>query len=382
MAEQRDDYELQEQQLSDDMFRIIESIEDRFHVELKSLFDASRYSYTEFMAEFRHRMVDGLMAYDGFSSEDGSDTRFSYADVEVEPNIFISRYNALVVRNYHGQKLVEWVQTILKSLEAMMSSTSPAAFAAQTLAGALLAVGVPMAVATVKNLWAGEALKSALTMAVQKVGLKSVLFAAGTAAASIIYFLLVSNPKKIIGLVLNDTDTHYYVPDWRKSVNGYYGGNLYMEHGTTERFMTAPLTDKIDSPEIQLKARLVANNDDETMVAAGIFFAEKKIGFYGAEGVFVFTPYPGYGNDSAFAYQFAVPYSRDNRNNIDVHANGRIDNKDHISKLFRDMYNAAKVNVEKQAGNMSMTANVNDARGGKVYGVSCVSTPLTYPKQS
>ncbi|MFC3653658.1 hypothetical protein ACFONN_19030 [Dyella humi] len=380
MTEQHDEHELKEQQLYDDMFQFIESIESRFHVELKSLFNARRYSYTEFMAEFRQRMVEGLNAYDGFSNEDGSDTAFSYAAVEVEPNIFISRYNALVVRNYGGQKLVDWVQTVLKSLEAMMSSTTPAAFAAQTLGGALLAVGAPMAVATIKNLWAGEALKGALTLAVRKVGLGSAIAAAATAAASILYFLLVSNPKKIIGLVLNDTDTNYYVPDWRKSVNGYYGGNLYMEHGTTERFMMVPLTDKIDSPEIQLKARQVAKNDDETMVAAGIFFAEKRVGFYGAEGVFVFTPYPGHGNDSAFAYQFAVPYSRDNRTNIDVHASGRIDNRAHISKLFRDMYNAARVNVEKQAGNMSMTANVNDARGGRVYGVGCVSTPLTYPK--
>lgn len=382
MTEQHDEYELQERQLHDDMLRIIETIEDRFHVELKSLFDANRYTYPAFMDEFRQRMAVGLNAYAGFSDVEGSDVAFSYAAVEIEPNIFISRHNALVVRNYHGQKLVDWVQTVLKSLEAMTLSTSPAVFAAQTLAGALLAVGGPMAVATVKNLWAGEALKNALTMAVKKVGLGSAVAAAAVAAASIIYFLLVINPKKIIGFVLNDTDSNYYVPDWRNSVNGYYGGNLYMEHGTTNRFMTVPLTDRIDSPEIQLKARLVAKNDDETMVAAGIFFAEKKVGFYGAEGVFVFTPYPGHGNDSAFAYQFAVPYSRDNRNNIDVHASGRIDNKGHISKLFRDMYNAAKVNVEKQAGHMSMTANVSDARGGKVSAVACVSTPLAYPKPS
>jgi hypothetical protein len=59
-------------------------------------------------------------------------------------------------------------------------------------------------------------------MAVQKVGLRSALFAAGVVAAGILYFLAVSNQKNL-GFVIKDADTNYYVSDWRISFDGYFG---------------------------------------------------------------------------------------------------------------------------------------------------------------
>jgi hypothetical protein len=355
----------------------IKTMESRYGIELEELFDPTKYSYRESITEFRRRIVDGVNAYQHFETEEGSELK-ALGDTEYEPNVFISRKNALIVRGYRGQQIVDWVMVVRKNLDAMGAAQSTAQFVAQTLGGTLIAVGVPVAIKVATEMYGGAALKAALMTAVKGVGLKSAIIAVALALAAILYWLLWGVEQKILGVVINDTDTDYYVPDWRKSVDGYYGGNLYMEHGTTENFMVANLTGSLDSPEIQLKSRFADENDDLTMVAAGLYFADRKGGFRGAEGIYVFIPYPDHGSDLGFAYQFAIPYTKDNRNNIDPYRDGRIDDKDKIARLFRTLYDAAKVNVDKTDGSFNMQSNLSDARGGRICGITMVSTPITY----
>lgn len=381
MSETFDQNELTFQQLRAECIASIEALEARYDIELASLFDRSRYTYRDAITEFRRRVVDGVNAYPYFPVEEGSDIPASADDAELEPNIFISRHNARIVRNYQGRQVFDWVMSIKKSLEAMREATTTAQFVAQTLGGTIIAIGVPVAFKVAVELYAGKVLKEALTIAIKKVGLKSAVIAVVLALAAILFWILWGIPQKILGAVINDTDTDYYVPDWRTSVDGYKKGNLYMEHGTTENFPSDRLNGKEDAPEIQLKSRFVDENDDDTMVAVGLFFADRKAGFRGTEGVYVFIPYPEHGTDSAFAYQFAIPMTKDNRANIDTYAGGKITNKGVISGMFRSMYNQAGVDRSRTVGNMELTSHLSGSRGGEICGIACVSTPITYARR-
>lgn len=356
----------------------IQTLESRYGIELQSLFDSGKYTYRESFTEFRRRIIAGVNAYQGFEVEEGSMLLASEQDTEYEPNIFISRKNAMIARDYRDNKIVDYVMVVRKNLDAMGAAQDTAQFVAQTLGGTIIAVGVPVAIKVATQMYAGTALKQALLTAVKGVGLKSAIVAVVLAVAAIVYWLLWGVEQKVLGLVFNDTDSDYYVPDWRKSVNGYGGGNLYMEHGTTENFMVANLTGDLDSPEIQLKSRFPVEDDSSTMIAGGLFFADRKVGFRGAEGIYVFIPYPGSGTPPGFAYQFAIPYTKDNRCNIEGFTGGTINNKDEIAGMFRRLYNSAAVNVERQVGDCNMQAHLSNARGGRICGITMVSKPIIY----
>lgn len=375
---QLDDFERKLQLARAEVLASIEMVELRFGIELQSLFDPTKYSYKESITEFRRRVIQGVNAYTGFVKEEGSDIFAAEDTTELEPNIFISRKNSLIVRNYTGDAVSDWVMVVRKNLDAMGAAQSTAQFVAQTLGGTIITVGVPVAIKVAARLIAKETLKNALLIAVRGVGLKSAIVAVVLALAGIVYWLVWGLEQKCLGAIINDTDTDYYVPDWRKSVDGYNGGNLYMEHGTTNNFMSANLTGDLDSPEIQLKSRFVDVNDENTMVAVGLFFADKKAGFRGAEGIYVFIPYPEHGSGPGFSYQFAIPHTKDNRANIAIYDGGKIDNVDVISKMFRDLYNTAEVDIEKQSGDFGMKSHLSGARGGRICGTATVSTPITY----
>ncbi|RXA94489.1 MULTISPECIES: hypothetical protein [Yersinia] len=363
--------------LHNEVLASISNIEDKFNIELKSLFDHDKYTLQESIKEYRRRVIEGVNNFKGFTDE-GDDRILSEASVELEPNIFISRKNALIASDYTGTKVTDWVKTTNKNLRALAESTSTTQFVVQTLGGTIIAVGVPVAIKVAAQLIGGETLKNALMIAIKGVGLKSAIVAVVLALAAILYWLIWGIEQKILGVIINDSDTDYYTPNWRTSIDGYKKGNLYMEHGTTVNYMSVTLNQDLDSPEIQLKSRFVDVNDSETMVAIGLFFADRKAGFRGAEGVYVFIPYPGYGSDSGFSYQFAVPYSKDNRANIDIYNGGEITDKEKIQSIFRNLYNSAKVDISKKVGNMTMKSHLNGSTGGDVCGIASVSTPINY----
>jgi len=164
----------------------IEGLEAKFGVELQSLFDSRRYSSRESFLEFRARITDGVNRYQGFDADDQNTS--AAKDVELEPNIFISRYNALIVRDYTGKKVYEYVVSTSKALEALSKSTSTAEFVATTMGSTLIAIGVPVAIKVAARLIAKDTLKVALTTAVKGVGLKSAIVAVALALAGVLYW--------------------------------------------------------------------------------------------------------------------------------------------------------------------------------------------------
>ncbi|GAB3753188.1 hypothetical protein [Spirosoma pomorum] len=356
--------------------QIVANLESHYKVDLSSIINNSDLSYQESIKQFKNALIGAVNAHQGFQSEEGDNTNNASDGPEEEPNIFMSRYNANIVADYTGDKVRTYVTSVSKTLENLAVANSVGQFVAETLGGTFLAVGIPVAIKVAARLIAKDTLNVALSTAIKGVGLKSAIAAVVLALAGILYWLIWEKEAKILGVIINDTDTDYYVPNWRLNVNGYSKGNLYMEYGTTENFMVGHLTGNIDSPEVQLKSRFPDINDEETMVAAGLYYADRKAGFLGAEGIYVFIPRQG--SDIGFAYQFAVPYSKSNRANLSVYSGGEITDKSVIQGMFRNLYNENKVGVDFTSGNCRFRSHIQSPSGGVICGLVSVSTPIIY----
>ena len=152
-------------------------------------------------------------------------------------------------------------------------------------------------------------------------------------------------------------------------------GMSAVEHGQMVNFMQDN-EDGLSSPMLQLKQKLnFGPNDKDNMVFAGFYFADRNIGFRGAEGVVVFASK----TSSAFAHMFAVPYVNDNGTNMRLLSAPT----DDLSKLYRDMYDSRQVRVDATSGSYRFTSTVNDAKGGVVGCVASIHGPvLTRPTTS
>jgi hypothetical protein len=104
------------------------------------------------------------------------------------------------------------------------------------------------------------------------------------------------------------------------------------------------------------------------VVFAGFYFADRNVGFRGAEGVMVFT---SQASSLLFAHMFAVPYVNDNGTNIRYLEARPTD----MSKLYRDMYDSRQVRIDTTSNSYRLTATVNDARGGVVGCIASITGP-------
>ena len=384
MSEEMDDFDALRQVVNAEVIASVERIEQQFGIELQSLFTAAKCSDEESLKEIRQRIIQGVNAYSGFALEEEIDIHTSESAIELVPNIFISRKNSLAVRDYTNSQVYDWLmRTVRKDLKTIGYATSVEDFVKWTLEGSIIAVGVPMAEKVAAALSAQKTFKDALTAAVEKIGLRSAMAAVAMAFVCIMRYLFTWDSGKILGAIINDTDTNYYVPDWRKGVNGSSRSNIYMQHGRTEDFMTASLTSDPDSPEIQLQARYVGTDDENTIVAVGLFVARSENSLRRLGGAYVFIPHHQYENGPGFAYQFAFSISADWRANITVYEGGKIDNGASFSQLFIDMYGSAQIDIEKKSGDLNMKSHLGGVSdmprlGGPVNGIATVSTPIVY----
>lgn len=388
MSQQIDD--IYEDELCRGVFETLETWEKRFGIELRSLFDPDRYSHQDACRLFRERLIVGLSQYEGFSAEE-ADGELKDKDivgylektlpvVEYEPNFFVSRHNAKIIANKKGNEVYNYVVSVRKGLDLMAAAENIDALVAQSVAAGILAVTVQVAIQVaiiMKRSIVPLPITVALKQAFLNFGLRTLVANIILAAAAILLWIIYGKEARILGMLINDTDTNYIVSDWMDGLEGYKKGNLYMAHGVTQSFPLTHLTEDLDSPELQLNARLVGKNDEETLVAAALFFAKRKPGFRGAEGVYIFTDYAK--TDPGFAFQFAVPLTNDNGVNIGTYPGGVITNKGEIDKIFRTLYNSRKVDFKASYNNRDYSAQMNSARGGACCSITSVSAPLKYP---
>ncbi|MEV6850365.1 hypothetical protein [Actinoplanes sp. NPDC051411] len=283
--------------------------------------------------------------------------------IEPEPNMAISEKDALTLQGYEGQKVYDYVFTLTKRFELMATSTTVGQLVAQMAAGAVISVGVPMAVGVIKALRAGSKLLAAMKLGITGIGMKTAITAVVVVLAALLFYLLYENPKKILGVVINNTDENFAVARWDQA-----GGNLHMEHGEMVNFMQDN-SDGLDSPTLQLKQRVsFGPGDPDNIVFAGFYFADRNIGFRGAEGVAVFTSTT---SSLSWAHMFAVPYTSDNGTN----ARWLDTPPDDLSKLYRDMYDSRKTRVDFTSNSFRFVSTVNNARGGVVACIAAINGP-------
>lgn len=293
------------------------------------------------------------------------------AEVEVEPNLLYSENNANVLRGMQGQDLHDYVFSLTKRFENMALAKTEGHLAREMAVGGLVAVGVPMAVETIKALRGGATVLAAMKAGITNLGLKTAVAFVAVILVSLLLFLFIDNPKKVLGIVVNDTDSSLVVNDWRMGLSGDTGADLFMQHGQMESFPEDHETGDLNSPKVQIKARyFFAPADVDNSVFAGVYFADRKVGFLGTEGIMVFE---GKGTDLVVAHQFAVPYTDDNGTNIRALAS-RPDPST-LPDLYAELSSSRKVRVDTTDRGYALTSTMNDARGGVVALIASIKQP-------
>ena len=353
-------------------------IQARHNVDLAAIMSSPSLSYKE----KRRMMIEALLSAkfeaeyqsgnEFFANETDSDAselaqvkNLLADDSDIEPNISFPKKNAAVVRNYTGSELKTYVYNLTKRFENMQVASTPGQLALEILGGGLLTVGVPMAVETVKAykaMGAAAKLLPALKTGITKLGMKTAVAAVVVVLVALLLYLFLENPKKILAFVVNETDHDFIVKNWKKD-----GGDLHMEHGHMADFMEDNQFGDLSAPKVQIQ-RMVdfGDEDPESFVFAGVYFANKNFGMLGAEGIMRFTSLDG---SLCFAHMFAVPYFKDNGTNIGIQKTTTAD----LAKLFRTMYDARVTRKDFVDGGYRLTSTVNDPRGGVVAAIASIT---------
>ncbi len=344
------------------------NLHNLYNVDLDAIFSSEGLTDKQKIKMGANRLQEAIFlraynnGYEGFDlnlSEGG--TIIANGDIDIEPNIALSEADAKFLSTLEKEEVKTYLFNLTKRFENMANAKTPGLLVAEMAAGGIIAVGVPMAVTVVKGLIAKQALKTAMLAGIKGIGMKTVIGAVVIVLATLIFYLLVENPKKILGMVINNTDDNLVVNKYRES-----NGNLFMQHGQMVDFMEDN-EDGLQSPKLQIKQRLnFGENNEDNVVFAGIYFADRNIGFRGSEGVMVFTSTT---TSLQFAHMFAVPYTNDNRTNMRYLAQ----TPSSLEVLFRELYNENKVRVDFISNGYRMTSTVNDPRGGVVGCIAYVA---------
>ena len=316
---------------------ICHNLKNELGVDLQAIFSAEGVSEKGRIALAANRLQEAVFlraynnGYEGFYFDEAEGQVVSVSeDIDIEPNIALSESDAKYLSNLQGEAVKTYLFNLTKRFENMAAAKSPGLLVAEMVAGGIIAVGVPFAVTVVKGLIAKEALKAAMLAGIKGIGIKIVIAAVVVVLATLLFYLLLENPKKILGMVINNTDDNLVVNNYREN-----GGNLFMQHGQMLDFMEDN-EDGLQSPKLQVKQRLnFGEGSEDNVVFAGIYFADRNVGFRGAEGVMVFTSKT---TSLQFAHMFAVPYVNDNRTNIRYLAQA----PSNLETLFRELYDENK----------------------------------------
>ncbi|HUR83149.1 MAG TPA: hypothetical protein VM733_20500 [Thermoanaerobaculia bacterium] len=350
---------------------ILANLKKDVGVDLLPIFLDTTRDARELRREAATRLFEALVARAQNSNDaaewTGSDEgvlRAFAADVDVEPNMIYTEENLKTLKGMRGQEIYDYLYSLTKRFEAMSKATSPGQLALQIIGAGLLSVSVPMAIGTIQALRvAGTTVAAALRAGIANIGMKTAVLAIAVALTTLIWWLIHDNPKKILGLVINETDEHLVVRNWRAGTEGGTGADLYMAHGDMKSF-PQDYEEGVLAKKIQINKRAYFGpGDKENACYAGIFFAEKKTGFYGTEGIIVFSSTEG---TPRFAQVFACPYTKDNGTAGRV-LNGWPD----VQKLFDDLYDKRQVNFSTKEHGHEFVSSVNDARGGVA---ACISS--------
>ncbi len=349
---------------------VIENLHQKLGVNLLPIFMSYSLTDKEKRKKAAALLIDGIFSKaaernESWFIEDESEFDLD-SDIEIEPNISISEADALTISNYKGQDVYEYTYTLVKRFENLAVAETPEQLAFSMVKNAILSVGVPLAKAVGVELFKRVGLKKAIEVGIEHLGPKTAYAAVAVVLVALINFFFSLNPKKILGLVVNNTDSILEVKGFKTST-----GDLHMRHGSMVSFME-DYADGLTSPKIQIgKREFISKGNENNMVQVGIYAADKNWGLRGAEGIMMFSPKETVPLTMFnFAHMFAVPYKHNNRTNI-VRLNSRSKPKS-LDVLFQELYNADKERVDFEEGTYRFTSTVNDKRGGVVACIASV----------
>jgi hypothetical protein len=353
---------------------ILDNLKRAFGVDLRPTFTAPGLSDGEKLRRASAELLEGVFAnaqregywYD-WNADDAADeekaldrsitAKLTVAAVEEEPNLSFIPSDLTVIRGYRGDQLKTYLFSLTKRLENMSNAKTAGQLAIELTAGGLISVGVPMAVGAVKALRAGLPLLQAIRAGITSIGLKTAIGAVVVVLVGFLLWLFLENPKKLLGLLINDTDDDFVVNDWRKGVDGEKSGDLFVAFGHMANFMVDH-EGGLASPEVQIRARQnFGPSDPDNVVFGGIYFADRNFGLRGAEGLMILT---AKSSGRRFAHLYACPYFEDNGTYLDIVGAGSSD------KFYYEFYPKRRVSMETEKERYKLQANVNDARGGVV----------------
>lgn len=349
---------------------IIENFRRRLGVDVLPIFNSYALTDKEKISKASSLLIEAtfLKAYEQNETwfmEDKSEFSLDAA-IEIEPNMVILEKDAKIIETYKGGQVYDYVYTLTKRLEAMAEATQAEQLASLMIQGGITAIGYKLLKALAGNWTKGVSLYSALTKSIVAVGTKTVVAAAVILLVAFIFYLFKANPKKILGLVLNNTDNNLFVKDFRDPNNK---GDLYMRHGVMENFME----DSEDGPSSRkvqiIKREYYGKDNEKNMVQMGVYFANRSAGLRGSEGIMVFSSMEN--ANFKFAHMFAVPYTKDNRTNMINLSQEKY--PINLDKLFQKLYDENKTRVSFVDGGYRYTSTVNDPRGGKVACIAVIT---------
>jgi hypothetical protein len=354
---------------------ILENLKTSFGVDLRPILETPQATRSELSrratvalveAIFTRAHQDGTWADWSDSEANLSNTQLHAAldeSVEDEPNYSIIPSDLPTILAYRGDAVKTYIYTLTKRFENMSNAKTPGQLAIELSAGGLISVGIPAAIGAVKALRTGATVLNAIRAGVTSIGMKTALLAVAVIIVGFLLYLFLDNPKKVLGIVINDTDDNLVVNDWRKGADGAKGSDLYMAFGHMQNFMVDH-DGGLDSPEVQVRARInFGPNDPDNVVFAGPYFADRNFGLRGAEGVMIFT---SKATGRRIAHLFACPYFEDNGAFIQMAGEGSADS------FYDEMYRNRKVSFEHEQDGYRLQTNVNDARGGVIGCIAAI----------
>jgi len=365
---------LEETSCQDLAKEILDKISARVDVDLYAMITAEEAPGPDVVMAFKQHIVrDALSQFrkaeqanpaEDFGLMEMTDEALvlSVTKAEAEPNWMFNPQDLPIIKNYKGDRVLTYLKTLTKRFEQMTESGSPGKLAISLIAGGLVSLGARAGYGTWVAWRGGEAIRAAAITGIRSVGMGTVIGIAAVALAMLLFWLIFDNPKNVLGVVVNETEKDLIVKNYKKPKE-----EIYMESGKIKNFMQDQ--ESLSSPEVQIKGGYIDTDDPkESFYFGGVYFAEKKAGFYGAEGLFVLRPREG---GARIAVMFACPYSANNGINMKVLK----DSDTKLQAVYAELYESRKVNYTYDKNGIKLQSRINDKRGGNVGNIAFIKLP-------
>lgn len=360
-------------------FEIIEAIEANTGLAIRSLFeqDLGPTQIREQMHSLILNWVEETQAGESADADwplagqriDPREAIFGTGLTPVTPNVAVIEYNYNILKTYRGNDVNAYVTRTANGLRLLREDMTPGEAAATIISSGLASFALAMIVGTIKALRAGQALRAAVVAGVKAMGKMSVVIGAALVLITeLLLYLMFKNQKSFLGIVYNNSDLNLEAYDWRSGSTDK--GDLYLETGEINSFMESHMTEFLDSPLVQVIAKTDVGDVKENIVAGGIFFAEKKPGLFGTEGVMVFTNYTDGHTETVprFAALFACPYALPYLNGVNV-AVQTSESPTSAKAFYRQLYAGRDQYVSTTGGRYTFAASCSGPTGGDAAGI-------------